>query len=135
MQTLNKQQVGISIIVVLFILAGLSALVLSLVNLSGSQHLNSTFSAQAAQTYLVSRSAINYGLSRIAAGADCSGIQSALTIDNHAVTMGCAAVGSYNEGDLTNTYTIYSITATVSRGNFQLPSVSNRQMRATIKYP
>lgn len=129
-----KRQNGVSIVLVLFLLTVVTVMVVSMANLSSGQHLNSLYSARGAQAYFAARAGVDYAISRIDSGAGCGGVAASLTIAGHTVDMTCALAGSFNEGNPA-AYNVYSITAVASRGNFLVPDVATREVRATIKNP
>lgn len=130
-----KLQRGVSLVLVLFILAVVATLVISISNLSGTQHVNSSYSFRNSQAYFAARSGVDYAIARITAGAGCAGVAPGLVLADYNITITCAVSGTYNEGDLTAVYSVFSLSALASRGGFQIPDVSNRQVRATLKFP
>lgn len=136
MQTLQiKTQRGISIIVVVFILAVVTIMGLSISILSSTQHMSSAYAFRGSQAYFAARAAVDYALARIVGGANCGGISPSINVNGFAVTMVCVAIGPYNEGTPADSYSIYNITATASSGGFAAPDAVNRQVRASIKFP
>ncbi|HEY3487382.1 MAG TPA: hypothetical protein VGL10_04900 [Gammaproteobacteria bacterium] len=130
-----KNQRGISLVIVIFLLAGISVMVVSMMNLSSTQHMTTLHSVRGTQAYFAARSGMEYAVARLTAGATCAGIASPLTISGFTVTLACAAAGTFNEGNAAASYIIYSLTATASNGNFQVSNVANRQITATVKVP
>jgi MSHA biogenesis protein MshP len=124
-------QRGISLVVVIFLLAVVSVLTLSMMNLSGTQHMSSLYTARGAQAYFAARSGIEYAVAQLVAGGGCAN----QTISGFAVTITCPAVGAYNEGNAAAPYTVYRVTATATSGTFQVPDVANRQLTVTVKVP
>ena len=88
----NYQQ-GISLIVILVLLAVISVMGLSMANLSVNQQLTSLYSANNAQGILSARAGLNYAAARIAKGQACSGVDSSLVIQGHQVSLGCTQTG------------------------------------------
>jgi MSHA biogenesis protein MshP len=131
-----RKQRGISLIVVIFLLALVSVLAVSMVNLSGTQHMSSVYTVQGTQAYFAARSGLEYAIARIVVdGQNCGGIASPLSISGYDVNIACALAGNYDEGNAAAPYNIYRLTATASSGNFQAPSVVNRQITVTVKNP
>ena len=130
-----RRQKGISIVIVIFMLAVLAALVVSLRNIGTTQTFNSAFSARGVQAYFAARSGLDYAIARIAAGAVCGGISSSVSVAGYNVDIGCQLVGNYDEGDPSAPYNVFLITSTASSGGFQAPDVTTRQLRATVKFP
>jgi MSHA biogenesis protein MshP len=128
------RQQGISIVLVLFLLTVVAVMVVSMANLSSGQHMGSLYSFRGAQAYLAARAGVDHAISRINSGAGCAGVAASLTIVGHNVTINCALTGSFNEGNPVS-YDVFNITATASRGGFQVSDVATREVRATIKNP
>jgi MSHA biogenesis protein MshP len=124
-----RTQRGISIMIVVFLLAGVSVMALSMMNLSGTQHINSLYTVRGAQAYFAARSGMEYAIARTKAGGACAN----QNISGFAVTITCVLAGNFNEGGAA--YAIYRLTTTASGGTFQLPDVTNREITATIKVP
>jgi MSHA biogenesis protein MshP len=131
-----KKQRGISIIIVIFLLAVVSVMAVSMMNLSGTQHISSLYTVQGTQAYFAARSGLEYAISRVVVdGQNCGGIASPLSISGYDVNIACGLAGNYDEGNAAAPYNIYRLTATASSGNFQAPSVVNRQITVTVKNP
>jgi len=129
---LRKKQRGISLIIVIFLLAVVSVLTVSMVNLSGTQHISSLYSLRNAQAYFAARAGMEYATALIIGGANCP-IASPGTIEGYTVTIdNCSAAGPFNEGNPTSS-TIFQLTVTASSGNFQVPDVANRRITATVR--
>jgi MSHA biogenesis protein MshP len=131
-----KKQRGVSIIVVIFLLAVVSVMALSLMNLSGTQHMSSLYTVQGTQAYFAARSGLEYAIARIVVdGQNCGGIASPFSISGYDVNIACTPAGTYDEGNAAAPYNIYRLTATASSGNFQVPNVVNRRITVTVKNP
>jgi MSHA biogenesis protein MshP len=129
----RKRQQGISIVIVLFLLVVVSGLVISVTQLTGTQHINTLFAYRSAQSYFAARAGLDYAISRVFAGNACV-IDSPLSIAGYNVAVSCMPVGTYNEGNAVS-YTVYALTTTASGGGFSLPDAANREVRAIIKVP
>ncbi|MBN1378538.1 MAG: hypothetical protein JXA04_04830 [Gammaproteobacteria bacterium] len=130
----SNYQSGISIVIVLFLLVVVSGLVISITQLTGTQHINTVFSHRSAQSYFAARAGLDYVISRVVNGNGCV-IDSPLAIAGYDVTVSCALVGTYNEGNTAAPYSVYSLAARASGGSLSLPDFANRQVRATVRYP
>lgn len=139
----NNRQHGVSLILVLFLLTVVTVMVVSMANLSTGQHLGSLYAARGAQAYFAARAGVDYAISRIENGAaGCGDVAASLTIAGHTVDISCTLTSTptctplpltaCNEGGPT-AYSIYAVDAVASRGNFQVPDVATRVVRATIK--
>lgn len=126
-----RNQRGISLVIVIFLLAVVSVLTLSMINLSGTQHISSLYTYRGAQAYFAARSGIEYAVAQLVSGGACAD----QTISGFAVSITCPPVGTYNEGNAAAPYTIYRVTATASDGTFQVPDVANRRLTVTVKVP
>jgi MSHA biogenesis protein MshP len=124
-----KKQRGISLMIVIFLLAGVSVMALSMMNLSGTQHINSLYTVRGAQAYFAARSGMEYAIAQVMAGGACAN----QNISGFAVTIACVHAGNYNEGGAA--YDIYRLTTTASDGNFQVPDIANRRLTVTVKVP
>jgi MSHA biogenesis protein MshP len=130
-----KKQRGISIIIVIFLLAAVSAMALSMMNLSGTQHMSSLYTARGTQAYYAARAGLEYAVDQVVATGVCPANPGPIpgmtdfnvTIDN------CTPAGPFNEGG--PAYTIYRLTVTARSGSFQAPDVATRQVMATVKVP
>lgn len=131
----QKNQRGISLVVVIFLLAVVSVLTLSMMNLSGTQHISSLYTFRGAQAYYAARSGMEYAVARLVAGATCAGVGSPQTVSGFTVDIACAAVGTYDEGNAAAPYTVYRLTTTAGDGTFQVPDVANRRLTVTVKVP
>lgn len=129
----NRQR-GVSIVLVLFLLTVVTVMVVSMANLSTGQHMGSLYAVRGAQAYFAARAGVDHAISRIESGAGCGGVSPSLTITGHDVTINCALAGSFNESNPVS-YEVFIVTATASRGGFQVSDVVTRQVRATIKNP
>jgi MSHA biogenesis protein MshP len=126
-----KNQRGISLVVVIFLLAVVSVLTLSMMNLSGTQHISSLYTARGAQAYFAARAGMEYATAQIVAGAGCP-IADPGTIAGFTVTIDdCTPAGTFNEGG-PGTFSIFRLTVSASSGNFQVPDVANRRISATV---
>ena len=134
-RTSFKKQRGISVVIVIFLLAVLAALIVSMRNISTSQHINSAYSARGMQAYFAARSGLDYAIARIAAGSLCGGISGSILSAGYSVSISCQLIGNYDEGDPSAPYNVFFITSTASSGGFQTPDVATRQLRATVKFP
>lgn len=121
--------------IVVFILAVVTVTGLSISILLGTQHISSAYTFRGAEAYFAVRAGVDYALARVVGGANCGGISPAITVNGFSVAIVCATMGPYDEGTPADSYTIYNITATASRGVFTAPDVANRQIRASIKFP
>lgn len=129
------KQKGISIVIVLFLLAVVSGLVISLTRLTGTQHLNTLYSYRGTQAYFAARAGLDYAIARVAGGNACA-IDSPLTISGYDVTVTCAQVGPvYNEGNPALPYRVYTLSAWASAGDLLLPNATNRRLQASVRYP
>lgn len=126
-----RKQMGVSLLLVLFILAVISIMAISIANITGTQHLNTSYAIQRAQAYFAARAGMDYAAARISAGLSCADITPSINLAGYSVTINCAAVGTYDEGG-PSSFTIYSLTVLASKGVFSAPNVINRQIRATI---
>ena len=129
-----QRQTGMSILLVVFMVAVLSTLGLVITTLSSTQHFTASLSGQSLQTYFAARTGIEYAVARIVAGSGCDSISSPLTIDGNSVAVACAVSGTFDEGAAT-TYDVFEIDVVASIGGFSAPDASNRRLRATIKFP
>ncbi|HEX7028062.1 MAG TPA: PilX N-terminal domain-containing pilus assembly protein [Gammaproteobacteria bacterium] len=140
-----SRQHGISIVLVLFLLTVVTVMVVSMANLSTGQHIGSLYAARGAQAYFAARAGVDYAISRIENGAaGCGDVAASLTIAGHDVDITCTLTSTpsctpppltaCNEGGPT-AYSVYAVSAVASRGNFQVPDVATRVVRATIKNP
>ncbi len=130
-----KKQQGISLVLVIFLLAVVAVLIVSLTRVAGTQHFSSAYVYRNGQAYFAARSAIDYAIARIAAGGGCAGVAGNLVLQGYNVTITCNVSGTYNEGNLLDVYSIYALTALASSGSFQAPDASNRVVRTTVKFP
>ncbi len=130
----RRSQRGISVLLVIFLLAAASVLGLAIATLAGTQHFNVAFSARAAQAYFAARAGMQYAAARVTAGAGCGGITPTLTLEGFTVVVTCNISGTFNEGEAL-VYNIYDLTATASGGSFTAPDVTNRRLQATLKFP
>lgn len=126
-----QSQRGISLVIVIFLLAVVSVLTLSMMNLSGTQHISSLYTFRGAQAYYAARSGIEYAVAQLVNGAACAD----QTFSGFAVAITCQLVGTYNEGNAAAPYSVYRVTATASDGTFQVPDVANRRLTVTVKVP
>jgi MSHA biogenesis protein MshP len=129
-----RKQRGISLIVVVFLLAGVSVLALSMMNLSGTQQISSMYTIRSTQAYFAARSGMEYAIDRVTAAA-CGGITSPQTISGFTVTITCTPSGPFDEGNPALPYTIYRLTTTATGGTLQVPEPVNRQITVTFKNP
>lgn len=130
----RNRQAGVSIVIVLFLLVVVSGLVVSVTQLTGTQHINTLFAHRSAQSYFAARAGLDYAIARVVGGNGCA-MNTALTIAGYDVTVSCTAVGPYNEGDAASPYSIYNLAAVASGGSLALPDIANRRVRATVRYP
>lgn len=127
-------QRGISIVLVLFLLAVIGVMALSLVKISGTQHMSSTYTYMGTQSYFAARAGLEWAAARAAGGGSCAA-SATLVAAGRTVTVTCASSGPFDEGDPSSPYFMYQLTATASDGGFQVPDVSNRRVNATVKAP
>ena len=135
MRILIKQQTGLSVLVVLLLLILLSLFTVSLRTLISTQHMGSAYAAQAAQGYFLARAGVEYAMARITTGGGCGGMLSSLSLQGYSISISCTAAGPYDEGNPLAAYSVYTLSASASSGNFQAPNVVNRSVRASIKFP
>jgi MSHA biogenesis protein MshP len=128
---LPKRQRGISMVIVIFLLAVVSVMGLSMMKLSGTQQISSLYTLQGAQGYFAARSGMEYAVARLVGGAACAN----QVISGFNVSIACTPAGTYDEGNAASPYTVYRVTVTASSGNFQVPDLINRQITATVKVP
>lgn len=144
---LRRNQRGISIMIVIFLLAVVSVLAVSMMNVSTTQHIGSMYAARAAQAYFSARSGIEYAVTSITTAGNpvtaCTNVNgSSITVQGFNVALTCTvsppgASPAFNEGntDPAVAYRIYSLTATASGGTFQVPDVVNRRIQVSVKFP
>lgn len=129
------KQSGLSFMLVVFILAAVAVLGLSISVISGTQHFTGTYTYRGSQAYFSARAGVEYALARIASGIACAGVSPSISVNGFTVAVSCSAMGPFDEGVVADSYSIYNITATASRGGFTAPDAATRQVRASIKYP
>jgi len=130
----RRSQRGLSVLLVIFLLGAVSLLGVVIATLATTQHFSVAFSARATQAYFAARSGMQYAAARVTAGAGCAGVTPTLTIDGFNVAITCNVSGTFNEGEAT-AYSIYDLATTASAGSFAAPDVTNRRLRATVKFP
>jgi len=136
----KKQQRGISLIIVIFLLAVLSVLTLSMMKLSGRQQMDSLYAARGAQAYFAARAGMEYAIARVVAADTCPGSDPGPIngMADFTVTIDCARfpallTATYNEGG--TAYSIFRLTVTASSGSFAVPDVATRRVTATVRRP
>ncbi|HEX5055528.1 MAG TPA: hypothetical protein VFX02_03435 [Gammaproteobacteria bacterium] len=135
--SLHKQR-GISMVIVIFLLAVVSVMTLSMATISGTQHMNSLYTQRAAQAYFAARAGMEYAIARVIAVDACPGNPGAIPgMNEFNVVVACvrspAGVATFNEGGAA--YSIFRLTVTASSGNFAVPDVATRQITATVRRP
>ena len=130
----RKRQRGISIVIVLFLLVVVSGLVISVTQLTGTQHINTLFAFRSAQSYFAARAGLDYLISRVVSSGGCV-VDLAIVAEGYNVALTCTPAGSFNEGNPAAQYNVYALRAVASGGGFSLPDAANREVRATIKVP
>jgi MSHA biogenesis protein MshP len=130
----GNHQRGISIVIVLFLLVVVSGLVISVTQLTGTQHINTVFAYRSSQSYFAARAGLDYAISRVVNGNGCT-LDSPLAIAGYNVAVACVLVGTFNEGNAAAPYGVYTLTARAGGGGFSLPDAANREVRATVKFP
>ena len=130
----RRNQRGISVLLVVFLLGAVGLLGAALLTLASSQHSSVAFSARGAQAFLAVRAGLEYAIARITSGAGCAGVSPSLSVEGYTVTLTCAVSGTFDEGQPTP-YSVYDLEATASGGSFSAPDVVNRRQRATVKFP
>lgn len=130
----KKRQLGISLIIVIFLLAAVSVMALSMVRLSATQHLASFYAARGAQAYFAARAGMEYATATVVApGGNCGNLAlPPITIEGFDININCAPVGTFQEG-VAGDYTIFRLTVIASNGNFAVPDVANRRISATVR--
>lgn len=128
-----KKQQGISVILVIFILAVIGGLVISLSQISSTLNINSSYAARGTQSYFIAQAGLDYAISRINAGVGCGGVTD-FVLDGYDVFVNCAATGPFDEGGAVP-FNVFRLDVTASRGNFSVPDVANRRVRATVRFP
>lgn len=129
-----RAQFGISLIVVLILLAVVAGMALSMVSLSVNQHYTGLYSAFNVQGHFAAKAGLSYAAARINTGQDCSGIDSSLSLSSYEVSLACVQHGPFNEGD-TVSFHLYTITSLASRGSIQLPDPNTRVFTTVVRYP
>jgi hypothetical protein len=135
---LVRKQRGISIIIVVFLLAVVSLLTVSIMNLTGTQHINTMYAARGAQGYYAARAGAEVAVAIIAdppgSSGNCGNVTAAspLAIQGFTVTLGCAVAGPFDEGDPAAPYSIYTLTSSASAGDFTVPDAVNRVISVTV---
>ena len=119
---------------VVFILVVLSVLGVGAANLIRVQHFSTVYALQGKQAYFAARAGLDYAAARIAAGAGCAGVDTALSAEGFNIALTCLNRGSFNEGQATS-YSVYELEAVASRGTFAIPDVTTRHLRLSVKHP
>lgn len=137
-----RQQRGISVMVVIFLLAVVSMMTVSLLTLSGTQHISSLYAQRAAQAYFAAHGGIEHALDLLEAGGvgacgnitinPAMGMAGGFTVNILCTQI--SPVAGFNEGNPA-AYHIFRLTATASSGNFDIPEVANRRITVTVKVP
>ena len=127
------RQQGVSIILVIFLLAAVGGLVVSLSQLSSTQNINSSFSARSAQTYFAAQAGLDYAIARINGGFGCGGVGNFI-LDGYDIFVTCGSTGPFDEGGSV-AFNVIRLDVTASQGGFNVPDATNRRVRATVRFP
>jgi hypothetical protein len=130
---ISYKQKGISIVLVMFLMAAIGVMAISIGQLSTTQNINSSYSVRGSRTYFAALAGLDYAISRINAGAGCGGIGN-FVLDGYDIFVNCASTGPFDEGGVV-AFNVFRLDVTASIGGFNVPDASSRQVRATVRFP
>lgn len=140
MRRRGVMQRGYAIVTAVFLLVVLAALGGYLAALGGTQHTTTALAVLGARAQFAARSGLEWAVSDIvnnaAGGLNCAPGNTSFTLSGGAtagfdVTVSCSAQ-SVTEGS--NTYTVYNLRSTATRGSPGDPGFASRSIVATVAF-
>lgn len=123
---------GFILITVLFLIAVIAVMVVTMSTTTSVQNLTTTYSLQQARAYAAARSGLDYAIQRAVSVGECLAGPAALTLPGiyFTVNTNCTSTAGINEAG--NISTVYQIVSTATTGTFGSVGYVTRIVRASV---